>query len=148
MRIGIDIADVDEFDALGASSRFCTLVYTPAELSGANSREGRRRSEYLAGRFAGKEAVVKLLGTGFSHGSWWRDVEIVADELGAPAVRLHRGAAELAEALGLDTIAMSISHKGPWAVAVAAGGPGTGSPAGGPDAPLAAVVRAAPASSL
>jgi holo-[acyl-carrier protein] synthase len=64
--------------------------------------------------------VVKLLGTGFCSGAWWRDVEVLADSHGAPTVRLHRGAATIARDLGAAPIALSITHKGPWAVAVAA----------------------------
>lgn len=118
MNIGIDIADIDELAALAARPRFFELVFTPAELHGAEQRRGRRRMEYLAGRFAAKEAVVKLLGTGFARGAWWRDVEIVSGAQGEPVVRLHRRAADLA---GGGEVAVSISHKGPWAIAVAAG---------------------------
>jgi holo-[acyl-carrier protein] synthase len=122
MRIGIDIADVDQLGALAARPRFLELVFTPEERAGAQTRSGRRRAEYLAGRFAGKEAVVKLLGTGFVRDAWWRDVEIVADAAGAPVARLHRGAAAVARRLGAEPIALSISHQGPWAIAVAAAG--------------------------
>lgn len=117
MNIGIDITDIHELAALAARPRFLELVFTPAELHGADQRRGRRRMEYLAGRFAAKEAVVKLLGTGFCRGAWWRDVEIVAGAQGEPVVRLHRRAADLAG----GEVAVSISHKGPWAIAVAAG---------------------------
>jgi holo-[acyl-carrier protein] synthase len=123
VRIGIDIADVDELARLAAKDRFLELVFTSEEREGALRCGGRRRTEYLAGRFAAKEAVVKLLGTGFVKHAWWRDVEIVADAAGAPVTRLHRRAAAVARELGADEITLSISHKGPWAIAVAASGP-------------------------
>ena len=46
----------------------------------------RRKARFLAMRFAGKEAVVKAMGTGFAHGVWIRDVGIVSDPRGRPLV--------------------------------------------------------------
>jgi holo-[acyl-carrier protein] synthase len=122
VRIGIDIVDVEEVGRLAARERFHELVFTADELSHAESYPARRRAEYLAGRLAAKEAVAKVLGTGFVRELWWRDVEVVAAESGEPQVRLHRRAASVARERRLGTPTVSISHKGPWALAVAAAG--------------------------
>jgi holo-[acyl-carrier protein] synthase len=121
VRVGVDIADVDELARLARRPRFEALAFTEGEREGASRYHGRRRAEHLAGRFAAKEAVVKALGTGFVRGAWWRDVEVLAGPGGAPSVRLHRRAAATATAHGLDGLTVSIAHKGPWAIAVAVG---------------------------
>ena len=116
MNIGIDMASISQIARLAARPRFGALVFTPAELAPVESETPRRREEYLAGRFAAKEAVAKVLGTGFVSGVWWRDIEIVPGPRGAPVVRLHRRARTLA----VGPVVVSITHQAPWAVAVAA----------------------------
>ena len=120
MRIGIDIADVDEIGRLAGRPRFEQLVFSPAERERTRALGGRRRDEHLAGRFAAKEAVAKLLGTGFVRELMWHDIEVLADDHARPRIHLHRRAATIATADGLGELAVSISHKGPWAIAVAA----------------------------
>ncbi len=64
--------------------------------------------------------MCKLLGRGFGQGLRWRDIEVIADEWGAPAVTLHGGAERLADAVGLGDVAVSITHQVDLVVAVAA----------------------------
>ncbi|TWT44914.1 Holo-[acyl-carrier-protein] synthase [Phycisphaerae bacterium RAS1] len=73
----------------------------------------------LAGRFAAKEAVLKVLGTGWRGGIEWTDIEVLPDPLGRPLVSLHGQTAKLAAALGIRTVLVSISHAGDYAVASA-----------------------------
>jgi holo-[acyl-carrier protein] synthase len=120
MRVGVDIADSDEIGRLAERERFRALVFTPAELALGATYGPRRRAEYLTGRFAAKEAVSKVLGTGFGRDLMWRDIEVLAGDTGEPAVHLHRRAATVASERGLGDLAVSISHKRPWAIAVAA----------------------------
>jgi phosphopantetheine--protein transferase-like protein len=80
----------------------------------------RNRPENFAGRWAAKEAVSKVLGLGV-RGVGWTEIEILRLPTGAPSVKLHRRAARRAEQLGMGRIAVSISHEGEYAVAIAFG---------------------------
>jgi holo-[acyl-carrier protein] synthase len=74
---------------------------------------------YYAGRFAGKEAVVKALGTGFAGDITWRGVEILRRESGAPYVRLTNEVLALAKSLGVADWFISISYAEGMVVASA-----------------------------
>ena len=75
--------------------------------------------EHLGGLFAAKEAVFKALGTGWSDGLGFRQVEIVHLPSGAPTLRLHGAAAEHAARLGVESTHLSITHERRYAAAVA-----------------------------
>ena len=121
---GVDLVEIARIGAMLANhpQRFPERVFTPAER--AASLPPRRRAEFLAGRFAAKEAVLKALGTGLSHGITWTDVEIVPDDAGRPRVRLHQAAAERARTLGVRDVHLSITHTRSHALAsaIAVGG--------------------------
>jgi holo-[acyl-carrier protein] synthase len=95
--------------------RFSARVLTRGE-----QRYVRDRPETLAGRWAAKEAVSKVLGLGV-RGIGWRDIEVERLPTGQPAIRLHGRAAARAEQLGMERVAVSISHEADYAVAVAFG---------------------------
>jgi len=99
--------------------RFLERLYTPAER--AYCLECRTPLPRLAGRFAAKEAVLKVLGTGLRGGLEWTDIETLPDGLGKPVVALHGAAGRAAAALGITGVLMSISHAGDYAVASAIG---------------------------
>ncbi len=115
--LGIDIIRVDRIRQSLArfGARFSARVLTPAE-----QRYVRDRPETFAGRWAAKEAVSKVLGLGV-RGIGWRDIEVERLPTGQPAVRLHGRAARRADQLGMDRIALSISHESDYAVAIAYG---------------------------
>ena len=115
--LGIDIVRVQRIaDALKRfGDRFADRVLTPAEAAYV-----RNRPETMAGRWAAKEAVSKVLGLGV-RGIGWRDIEIERLPTGQPAVRLHGRAARRADQLGMGRIAVSISHESDFAVATAYG---------------------------
>ena len=115
--LGIDIIKVDRIRATleRFGPRFSDRVLTPAE-----QRYVRGRPETMAGRWAAKEAVSKVLGLGV-RGIGWRDIEVERLPTGQPAVRLHGRAAARAEQLGMGRIALSISHESDYAVAIAFG---------------------------
>ncbi|UCC61358.1 MAG: holo-ACP synthase [Dehalococcoidia bacterium] len=112
-RVGVDIIEIDRvrdvIDRWG--QRFLGRIYTKAELDFC-----RGRVPELAVRFAGKEAVMKAMGTG-RRGVSWRDIEILSDRRRAPLVFLHGRARRRARKLGLDEIAISLSHSRNYAVA-------------------------------
>ncbi len=99
--------------------RFLERVYTPAELDYCLGR--KRETEHLAGRFAAKEAVLKVLGTGWRGGINWTDVEILNEPSGQPRVHLSGCCRELSERQGLAAIVVSISHIDTHAIASAIG---------------------------
>ncbi len=115
--LGIDIIKVGRIEASLArfGERFTRRVLTPAEAAYV-----RGRPETMAGRWAAKEAVSKVLGLGV-RGIGWRDIEIERLPTGQPAVRLHGRAAIRADQLGMERIAISISHESDYAVAIAFG---------------------------
>jgi holo-[acyl-carrier-protein] synthase len=115
--LGIDIIQVSRIKATLAKfgRRFARRVLTEAE-----DRYVRDRPENFAGRWAAKEAVSKVLGLGV-RGVGWTEIEIQRLPTGQPAVRLHRRARQRAEQLGMDRIAVSISHEAEYAVAIAFG---------------------------
>jgi holo-[acyl-carrier protein] synthase len=115
--LGIDIIKVARIQATleRFGARFSRRVLTPGE-----QRYVRDRPETFAGRWAAKEAVSKVLGLGV-RGIGWRDIEVERLPTGQPAVRLHGRAAERAEQLGMDRIALSITHESDYAVAIAFG---------------------------
>jgi holo-[acyl-carrier protein] synthase len=115
--LGVDIIKVDRIRRTLArfGRRFALRVLTPAE-----SRYVRDRPETLAGRWAAKEAVSKVLGLGV-RGIGWREIEIERLPTGQPSVRLHGRAAARADQLGMSRVAVSISHEADYAVAIAFG---------------------------
>jgi holo-[acyl-carrier protein] synthase len=115
--LGIDIIKVDRIR--GALSRFGER-FTRRILTDDENAYVRGRAETLAGRWAAKEAVSKVLGLGV-RGVGWREIEIVRLPTGQPTVRLHDRAQRRAEQLGMGRIAVSITHERDYAVAIAYG---------------------------
>ncbi|MEM8783277.1 MAG: holo-ACP synthase [Planctomycetota bacterium] len=119
---GIDLVDKSRIQRMldEHAERFQSRCFTRAELDYADGGR-RRRLEHLAGRFAAKEAILKVLGTGWTGGIAWTDAEIVREPSGRPSVRLHGKCAEVADELGIDEWWVSISHIETHAVASAIG---------------------------
>jgi holo-[acyl-carrier protein] synthase len=113
--IGIDLIDIDRIaSVIGRHpDRFRLRVLTDAE-----QRYVGRKVERIAGRWAAKEAISKVLGLGV-RGVGWREIEILPNRAGAPQVYLHARAARRAAAMDLDEVSVSISHERHMAVAVA-----------------------------
>lgn len=114
---GVDAVEIDRIESvLGRhGQRFLDRIYTPAEIAYC-----RGRVRDLAVRFAAKEAVSKALGTGM-HGVRWRDMEVVTDRRGKPHVRLHGSAKARAEQLGIQDLAISLTHSRNLAIATVVG---------------------------
>src|SRR5512143_1530208 len=82
--------------------RFLKRVYTLAERE--YCLDCKDPTIRLSGRFAAKEAVMKLLGTGWRGGIEWTDIETLPDPLGKPLVTLTGGAGTLANTLGISQV--------------------------------------------
>ncbi|MGA5896984.1 holo-ACP synthase [Streptomyces venetus] len=121
MRIGIDVLGLGELDRLQARSWFRRYTYAPEELTLADGFGRERAREFLAGRFAAKEAVLKVLGTGCRGGLLPRHICVTRGARSAPLVRLTGAAQRRAAEIGLTDLTVSIAHKGEHVVAVALG---------------------------
>jgi len=111
--VGVDIIEIKRIqqaiDRWG--QRFFQRIYTKSELVLCKGK-----AEALAVRFAGKEAVMKALGTG-TKGIKWREIEIMAESSGKPLVQLYGKAKDKAIDLGLNNLAISLSHSKEYAIA-------------------------------
>lgn len=116
---GIDLVGIERFRrALERhGERFLERVFTPGERAECSGRADPAR--HLAARFAAKEAVFKVLGTGWGRGVGWQDVEVTADEYGRPACKLKGAALSHLEGLGGRAVLVSLAHEGDLAVAQA-----------------------------
>ena len=113
--IGIDLVDIDRIHGvLGRyPQRFRRRVLTNRE-----DRYCGTKIERVAGRWAAKEAISKVLGLGV-RGVGWREIEVLPNRAGQPQVLLHDRAAVRAAAMGLDEVSVSITHERHQAIAVA-----------------------------
>ncbi|MDP2730242.1 MAG: holo-ACP synthase [Dehalococcoidales bacterium] len=110
--IGVDIIEIHRIQqAINRwGESFLHRIYTESELRLCRKNPGR-----LSSRFAGKEAVMKALGTG-TIGIGWKEIEIVAETGGKPKLQLYGKALEKAKSSGL-TLAISLSHSKEYAIA-------------------------------
>ncbi|MBI5038450.1 MAG: holo-ACP synthase [Nitrospirae bacterium] len=115
--MGIDIVSVRRIKETEArwGQRFLNRVFTEGELT--YSFNHKAPHIHFAARFVSKESVMKALGTGHSRGVTWKDIEIVNKESGKPEVMLHGKTRDLAEAMGVRTIHVSIAHDDGYAIA-------------------------------
>ncbi len=116
---GIDLVEFGRLEQLleQHGARAMERIFTAREQADAQGL--RNRLERLAGRFAAKEAVMKLVGSGWRDGVAWTDVEVVNDPAGRPVVNLTGRLKELAEKQGIEQITLSITHTDRFAIASA-----------------------------
>lgn len=115
--LGLDIAEVDRIEAaiVRHGAPFLERLFTPSEVSYCERH--KNKFERYAARFAAKEAAMKALGTGWSHGVRWRDIEVGRELTGKPTLRLDGVARRIADGLGVKNISVSITHSGNLALA-------------------------------
>lgn len=123
---GVDLLLIQRFKRVleRHRERFLRRIYTEREIDYC-----RDRLPELAARFAGKEAVMKALGTGV-RGVRWREIEILANARGKPVVILHGNAQRRSHDLGLDRIEISLTHERTMVCAFAIGQPASQPAAG------------------
>jgi holo-[acyl-carrier protein] synthase len=108
--VGVDVVEVARLQrALDRTPRLAFRLFTDRERYSG-------RPEQLAARFAAKEATAKALGA--PGGLRWRDAEVVVEPSGRPRLRVHGGVADEAQAQGIRTWHLSMSHDGGIATAV------------------------------
>ena len=115
--IGVDIIEIARIKKAIArwGESFLQRVYTEPEL-----RLYGKKPSSLAARFAGKEAVIKALGTR-AKGIGWKEIEILSAPGGRPLVHLYGKAQNQSKGLGLNSLAISLSHSREYAIAFVAG---------------------------
>jgi holo-[acyl-carrier protein] synthase len=119
--IGTDIIECDRIAGMQQKhgDEFLRRVFTEREI--AYCKDRKMSELHYAGRWAAKEAVLKVLGTGWARGILWTDVEVINLASGAPSVVLWNKASEIAEELGIMQVQVSISHCKAYATAFAIG---------------------------
>jgi holo-[acyl-carrier protein] synthase len=111
--IGNDIIEINRIEKAIKKANFITKVFTENEIKLFEIKGNR--AEFFAGRFAGKEAISKALGTGFREFSL-TDIEILNNELGKPYVTFKNSIESYNKKYFID---ISISHCKEYATAVA-----------------------------
>lgn len=116
---GVDIIKIETFrKAVNRSgNRFLNRIFTKIELDYCKKKVNR--TQHLAARFAGKEAISKALKLNWQKGLNWKEIEIINNHTGEPEARLKGQVKEEAERLKIREISLSLSHCEEYAVAMA-----------------------------
>lgn len=117
--LGLDLTRIERLaEAEGRRGvRFLERVFTERERAFCERRATRRHVHY-AGRFAVKEATMKALGTGWTRGVRWVDIETLRAPGGPPELVLHGETAAIAARRGIDRWHVTITHDAGIAAAV------------------------------
>lgn len=120
MRTGIDIVDIRRIQSIldKKKEKFYNKLFTPREIQFFQSR--RDNPETVAGHFAAKEAVSKMLGTGIGHIAW-KDIEVLHDKCGKPYINMTDKISRHLEDMNLNHMDISITHEKEFSVAMAIG---------------------------
>jgi holo-[acyl-carrier protein] synthase len=115
--IGVDIVEVERMRRAVEryGGRFVGKVFTAAEA--AYCRRASHPEQRFATRFAAKEAALKALGTGWTQGVQFLDVEVCNNEFGAPSVKLTGKALEVSRKIGVERVHVSLTHHRDFAIA-------------------------------
>lgn len=112
--IGTDIVELERIrHTLDRQPRFLERILTEGERRIAEGLPQQRQIEFIAGRFAAKEALAKALGTGIGKALSWQDINIMKHDSGAPSVEINHLQADKYK------VHLSISHSKAYAIAFA-----------------------------
>ena len=115
--IGTDLVDVERMaEKLEKKTGFKELVFSADEIVYCEARTFKY--EHYAARFAAKESFLKAIGTGWSKGTAFNEIEIVNDEQGKPELHFLGITAKTIEGLKLGKILVSLSHTKTMATAI------------------------------
>jgi len=119
--LGMDLMQIDRLESAitRRGTRFLDRVFTAEEQEYCERRA--RPATHYAGRYAVKESVMKVLGTGWSNGVRWVDIQVRRAPGAAPEVHLEGVSAEIARRRGIGKIHITITHDAGIAAAVAVG---------------------------
>jgi len=119
--IGVDIIEIERIQKQIAEheDRFVGMVFTSGEISYClRMKSAKGQARCFAGRFAVKEAALKALGIGLRNGMQWKDIEVMNDALGKPALVFHHHARKSLENHRITSSHVTLSHNQNTAVAV------------------------------
>lgn len=119
--LGTDIVEISRIAQMieRHGEHFLNRIYTTDEITYCQKR--KHSYEAFAGRWAAKESVMKVLGTGFIKGIGWQDIEVLSQQSGKPVVHLRGSTSEFADQLGISEVLITISHCRTYATATAIG---------------------------
>jgi len=114
--LGVDLIEVERIKRAIErwGDRFLQRIFTPREIEYC-SRQRLPHVSY-AGRYAAKEAILKVLGVGWRDGISWRDIEVLTDKQGRPYVSLDGRAEVYCRQRNIKDILLSISHTDSYAL--------------------------------
>jgi holo-[acyl-carrier protein] synthase len=116
--LGTDLIETrrvqESIDRFG--ERFLERIFTAGEIVYCTRK--KNAAESFAARFAAKEAGAKALGTGISRGVSWKEFEVRREASGRPTLHLSGRAAELAAAMGVRRVHLSLTHSRELAIAM------------------------------
>jgi holo-[acyl-carrier protein] synthase len=117
--LGTDLIEIERVQASmdRFGERFLDRVFTEGEI--AYCMRKKQSAESFAARFAAKEAGAKALGTGISRGVSWKEIEVRREIGQRPTLHFRGRAGELADAMGVRRVQLSLSHSRKLAMAVA-----------------------------
>ena len=114
--IGIDLVKIDRLERAGKNhTGFLERVFTEREREYCSKQKDP--AQHYAARFAAKEAVLKAIGTGWSGGVKWTDMEVLHGEGGGPIVNISGRVKDFMDLKGVRQVLLSYSHDGDYAVA-------------------------------
>ena len=116
--LGTDLIEIERIERSVArfGAQFLSRVFTPGEIAYCQAR--KTFAESFAARFAAKEAGAKALGTGISRGVSWKEFEVRRQRGQRPELHLSGRAAEIAAALGIRRLSLSLTHSRTMSMAV------------------------------
>lgn len=122
MECGVDIIEIDRIKQSieRQGDNFLNKIFTAKEIEYCNSK-GVQAYASFAARFAAKEAVAKLLQTGFAGSVHWHEIEVDNTVTGAPEIILYGDTKRLAEEKGIQYIKVSLSHSRESAISMVIG---------------------------
>ena len=116
--IGVDLVNAKRIQLLYLKygDRFPKRILDDDEMQLFENSKNKER--YLCNAFAGKEAAVKALGTGFSQGVHWKDFGLSRKSSGQPQLHYTKKIKEKFNSLGISSSHISISDEDPWSIAM------------------------------
>ena len=117
MRVGIDLLEIKRITSWADKSSIISRIYSKGEQTIIEAYNGKRRSEFMAGRMAVKEAVIKALGIELDQFRL-SDIETLSLSNGMPLLVLHGELNEYVLLLGIREYSVSISHNGGYVIAI------------------------------
>ena len=113
--LGVDIVKINRISRIADrwQDKFLNKVFTTTEINYCSQKKDK--NQHLAARFAAKEAVVKMLGTGFQK-IGFKEIEVINDDRGKPEVKLYGRAKKTASKKGIITVHISLSHEREYAI--------------------------------